>query len=105
MSTEQQYGDGPQVPIFVTGYVRKIDFDICMDGASYFLHTVTGGHRLKPANEEAGEALEKFSTLRVLVAVAGYPAGFGHCTYINVYSATPAEEVFQRLNISMEGGR
>ena len=105
MSTEQPTGDGPSVPIFVTGLVTKFDFDICMDGASYILNSGLAWYRLKPSNEEAGAVLEKLAGTRMPVAVAGYAAGLGHCSYISVYSARPALELFEQLGISAGGDR
>lgn len=91
----------PEVPVFLTGFVRPSQIDICMDGANYLLQMICPPVlvRLKAMNEEAERQLEVASHLTVAYTVAGYRRdGINPvCSYVDVYAAWPAAELADKL--------
>jgi hypothetical protein len=79
--------DDVSVPICLSGRLQKIDQDFCMDGTAYLLTTPLGGHRVKPTNEEAAEALENAAGTKMIIGVCGDLRHNVECVYLAVYWA------------------
>lgn len=88
------------VPVVLSGIVSRLDgIDFCMDGAKFRLQTMAGPARLKPANAEVNNFLERVAGTRLRVTIAGYPVVGPECSYISTYYAAPSQDVAKSLGI------
>jgi len=79
--------DDVSVPICLSGRLQRIEIDFCMDGQAYLLTTPLGGHRVKPTNDEARDALEAAAGTKMIIGVCGNLKWNVECGYLAAYWA------------------
>lgn len=103
-TTRSAKNQDTRIPVVLVGIVQKAQgIDFCMDGADYVMVTFPSTKvRLRGTNDEVNKRLSHFAGTRLRVTVIGYPVWGPECSHVEVYSASPAEEVLAQLGFIAE---
>ena len=100
---DQTLPEKPGVLVRMTGPVKAIEMDTCMDGATCILTQTLAGQetktRLKPANDDVKKILAEAAISGAQVTAVGHMGStIPQCSYLEVVSAEIAKVVAKAAN-------